>query len=503
MIPKYFNARKLTFLFVTFAVISSCSEPIPAEVENLLTLSGDNKSELLKPIQYFKKQKDSDKLKAYYYMLQNLEDKYSLQGDEIDNYDAIFKVFGKYIQKKKFVYKSSPVIKAKWDSLVNKYGTPTADELNIVKDYQVLKGDDLIKNINYAFKSYKTRWSKNLSFEEFCEYLLPYKLLNEKPEPWQQQTYLMHKPIFDKYKNLNTLNLVDSANSALEKIYDTNHILWEYPFDMSFSNMILAKRGTCKQIVAQTARIFRANGVPVGIDYTPQWGDRPNSHFWNTVVLENGKNVSFDAVTVPFGGVERFHYRLAKVFRMTFKRQTLLLPRDTNEVPAALLDDRRKDVTKTYVKAYSFKIPVTNPINNTHKFTSAVICSYAKAGWRAQDWGEVSGNNASFKDIGSNLAYIVMFYLNDEYIPASDPFILSKNGSIHFLSPKKTATLDMKVTRKNPSWPVNKKNMETSIGAKFQVSNKADFSDAITLDSIVNMPSKFEEIKFKLSKKFR
>lgn len=55
-----------------------------------------------------------------------------------------------------------------------------------VMDTDVIDADYLAENIEYAFKSWSLPWAKDVSFEDFCRYILPYKMGNEEPERWRQ-----------------------------------------------------------------------------------------------------------------------------------------------------------------------------------------------------------------------------------------------------------------------------------------------------------------------------
>lgn len=43
-------------------------------------------------------------------------------------------------------------------------------------DAEKIKASYLIKNIEEAFKVWNKPWNLFLTFEEFCEYILPYKV---------------------------------------------------------------------------------------------------------------------------------------------------------------------------------------------------------------------------------------------------------------------------------------------------------------------------------------
>ncbi len=60
----------------------------------------------------------------------------------------------------------------------------------------------LVSNIEWAFKVWREQpWGKNVSFEQFCEYILPYRIGNEELVPWREKLYYQFMPIIEKYKN--------------------------------------------------------------------------------------------------------------------------------------------------------------------------------------------------------------------------------------------------------------------------------------------------------------
>lgn len=75
-----------------------------------------------------------------------------------------------------------------------------------IPDEKVVSCKYLIDNIDDAFDKWQNgNFAKHLSFEDFCEYLLPYKLTNEQVECWRAELYNQYKrgiesiiPIDDK-----------------------------------------------------------------------------------------------------------------------------------------------------------------------------------------------------------------------------------------------------------------------------------------------------------------
>ena len=66
------------------------------------------------------------------------------------------------------------------DSATRKYGTWFFNSVNYRNDI-FIDPDFLIDNIDWSFKAWREQpWGKNIPFEQFCEYGLPYRIGNEE-----------------------------------------------------------------------------------------------------------------------------------------------------------------------------------------------------------------------------------------------------------------------------------------------------------------------------------
>ena len=71
--------------------------------------------------------------------------------------------------------------------LVRQWGHPDMQALEKVYDAHMVTADFLIRNIDYAFDSWKQRpWNKYLPFDDFCELILPYRIDDEPLEEWRE-----------------------------------------------------------------------------------------------------------------------------------------------------------------------------------------------------------------------------------------------------------------------------------------------------------------------------
>ena len=61
-----------------------------------------------------------------------------------------------------------------------------------------MKASMLIENIDLAFEVWQNKsWNKNLTFEDFCELILPYRIAEEPLTNWRRKYYEKYNPILD------------------------------------------------------------------------------------------------------------------------------------------------------------------------------------------------------------------------------------------------------------------------------------------------------------------
>ena len=156
-------------ILILSILFSACSKD-DSLLEQSLVLAGKNRVELEKVLHHYAN--EPEKLAASRFLIENMPEHYSYKGKEIINYYRYAKTL--------FLSKLTP--KEQSDSLlhVSKRLFPNLN-LDTISDVKIMKSDFLIKNIDMAFDEWKKRpWAKHLTFDEFCEWLLPYKAVEYK-----------------------------------------------------------------------------------------------------------------------------------------------------------------------------------------------------------------------------------------------------------------------------------------------------------------------------------
>jgi uncharacterized membrane protein (DUF2068 family) len=156
---------KNLYIIVFVFALASCNHH-PNYLEHALKAAGTNRPELEKVLAHYKG--DTLKYKAAVFLIENMPGHYSYAGDKVLEYYAL----GENIQLQSEL---TPVQQR--DSLRNISDAQFPGlAQNTVPDISIMQAAYLIKNIDAAFGLWETKpWAQHLSFEQFCEFLLPYK----------------------------------------------------------------------------------------------------------------------------------------------------------------------------------------------------------------------------------------------------------------------------------------------------------------------------------------
>ncbi len=423
---------RLSGIILITILLASCSSiKYSDSVKNSVKKAKKNKLQIKHAISYFHNKGDSLQSDALYYLLENIN-------------DHSFVEFALYDSNKVEIpwdivdYNNYDEAIAAMDSLEKEHGELHWKLKEKKLDIQTVSAAFLIDNIELAFEAWEEKpWSRNYSYEVFKEYILPYRGSNEPIESWRSwRGYFLesYKDINKKMKNPDDpIEAAQLINNDLKSWFKFDPLYYLHPTDQGLFEMLMNKMGRCEDMTNLTIYAMRANGIPVTSDYTPHWADTGNNHAWNAILTPGGE-------VIPFMGCESnpgdysLHHRMAKVYRKAFSEQKDNLAFKLNEeekVPAWLAGKSYIDVTPAYTKVSDVTLELNYDIPDSARF--AYLCVFNSGEWKAIHWSEIKGKTVTFTDMGVNLAYLPMFYINKELKPAGKAFILRKDGNLRIL----------------------------------------------------------------------
>ena len=462
---------------ILFFILYACkNEERPSDpLERNLILAGKNRGELEKVLTHYQKNPaDSLKLKSAIFLISNMEDNKHFTGKWLDQFDQIF--------DRAASLDNAGLIKLR-DSMVSEIGRNGKAKSKSNLDLHHLSADYLINNIDQAYNAWqKAPWKSSVSFDTFCNYILPYKSFNEYPEDWRRELYNRYHHLLNDPEIPQTMKDICSNLVKDEATwFKYSEVFFNYPTALSISSLLKSHKGACREMSNLATYSSRALGIPVAIDYTPQWGNHYDGHIWNALILNDSTFLPFlGAESRPgeYSAITNNETKLAKAYRInlniiesSFAARARTL--QVTDVPASLQNPRIKDVTSYYTETANIILDI-----KAKNGTPVYLCIFLNGDWRAVEGSFVEENKVEFKHMGRNILYLPMFYKSEKYIPSGPPILLPMEGEIKEIKKNGPELLTLKIRRKYPLKVYRAKwNLaQYLIHASFEGSNTSDFA---------------------------
>lgn len=467
------------FYFFLYILMISCHYTNRNNsITNALKVAQNNHTEIESVLSRYKK--DTQKQKGAVFLIQNMYGKYFIDGaivSEFHNFiDSVY-LIQQSEYNEKFIYNYYR------EQVKEKYGLPKKH-----CDLQALNADFLIKHIDRAFSVWQQPWNKHLSFDEFCEWILPYRLGNEIPEDWR---YIYHAK-FSGLINDTTMNAKEACITINNKLINLPvHIFLTSvrPSDIRPTSLINIKFGLCEDYAALAVFAMRSVGIPVAIEFIPHWGKGNGNHTFNVVYNNDKKYYDFSGGEQnPGEHLSRFD-GIPKVYRRTFglQRTSLALTHGAEAIPPFFKNPCIIDVTNNYPFIHSQNISIKLPEDKPNK-KFAYLCVFDPTGWFPVDWGEIKKGYVTFKNVGPDIIYQVACYNESLLSPLSSPFYVDSCGVIKTIDCKQDK-ISIHLERKQKEASNLAFVPLTMIGAKFQASDFSDFRIAEDLYTFTSAPN--------------
>lgn len=463
---------KHVLIFTTLCGLVSIIGCARIETNRALEYAGDNRSELEKVLKHYCD--DKEKLKAAEYLVKYMPGHRSLWGDYEEYYDKADSILNLEFQEISLM--------SKLDSLSQAFGP----RLYVDYDSQRVSAEYLIRNIDDAFVQWKDgQWARHLDFDEFCEWLLPYTCSDKLPlDGWREDLKefaageIDHLGICDDYR-YNPRSAISIVNYQLAPMIKSQRwISKAHGHALARPESFVKLPGaTCDEYAETGTRVMRSKGIPVGIDFTPQWPDRCKGHTWCVFPSVRGRSSQFN----PFASNPDYpHYEwatYAKILRRTYRPEESymsLLRRNGGNVPALVSSPFFKDVTHEYIATSDIHIRLLDGIRL--KGSDMYIAVFDNYDWHPVWWGRKKWGKAEFKNMGRDVVYIVYGRDgNGKLVPASAPFLLDTFGDVKYLEWDGQSRADFVATRKYPMFQYVYLVNNVTKGGYVEASNRPDF----------------------------
>lgn len=526
------STQNLHLLFICL-VLTSCQRKADITLQNSLDLAGSNKKELQKVLDYYAAPGDSLKRKAAEFLILHMHAHEGYSSQQINEYERVFSVIDTQRNLKKLV--SDENKKSIGDSLSKILNSSDFQPVTTMRDDQLITANYLINNIEFAFKAWKkSPWGKNITFKVFCEYILPYRVRNEKLESWRPALFMNNFSTAlkaDKNTDLNSVHDYMKWKMGFDVSF-TNGFENYFPFPQSIGNLVQGKIGGCEATTYYATAALRSVGIPAAMDYIPHWGNANSKHWLthlvngksNKFLITNDNNVKINTWSfVDFSSEyapERHHFTLKelptnlyvnyvrtipKIYRYMYSQDSALVninqtvPRDF--IPEEFQNCNLKDVTDEYLKCAFITFDVKPEFQ---KYKAIYLCAFDISGWKPVAATKITNHFADFEKLGCYTVYLPAVYDKGKYISTGDPFYLDSLNIIRkFRKDLRSRQKSVELTRKAPMYSYTAFHSETLKNGHFEGANKPDFSDAEVIATIDYYPFYMNEAKVKNDKLFR
>lgn len=480
------------FVLLLFTCASCTHNKKDMALEEALQLAGKNRTELESVLTHY--QNSPLKSEAAKFLIRNMPGHYSFTDTtEIKPYyDAVDSVLTAMKDSNIWIIRDSLV------SIGKKFAHLSPKK---TEDVQIITASFLIQNIDSAFAQWqKGPWARHLDFGQFCEYLLPYKTEETQPlDGWRTYLRRFHPD------HLNELRYCDPfKNSALRAAITLNSNLWYYMHPeitdesvirpiLRLSTRLRMPFGTCADFSSMATLVFRSQGIPVAMDFTPQWAYRSLGHTWNILPANHGKNIPFSGVSSNPGQPHKLDERMAKVFRRTYAINSDLknLLEKEAYVPSAFRYPFIKDVTEEYMDCGKIELDVADSLDGKH----AYLAVFDNTKWEPVDFALIKGHKAVFKKVGMNTVYLPVYYEDDGKQKAiGHPFLYTYEKKIQPFIPDTLHRTTLNLLRKYPVLQHVQEIVMRLDSGEFQASNDIRFKTYKLLHLVTDCSATGREI---------
>ena len=408
-------------------------------LEEALSIAKDNRNELEKVLKHY--ENEPLKKKAACFLITNMIGYWEPDSMKV----AACKEFGeKYDSLSQiYQYETNNEWGEKVDSIWERFNAKTYFWINRKKnfDLKTLKAEFLIHEIEMAFKAWSDNvYTRECSFEDFCEYILPYRARNGVLSDQKRfDFYEKHHEYFFSQSGKDFINETDSLLYIYSFVTHSRYYGTKIPI-FTIRQMEDMRHGLCEDRCWFNVTLFSSLGMATAMDFVPKWANRNESHSWNVLIV-NGNSYAFE----PFWDTDRWKYkriynnktfddvwgrfRLSKVFRKTYGAHIEDILKDTKmdieNIPELFRDIRKKDVSHEYFDTVNVTVTLKDiPEDERYIY----LCTFNTGQWYPVQWAKIKGKTAVFKGMGRDVVYLPAYYRKGNVVYASAPFLLKQDG---------------------------------------------------------------------------
>ena len=472
------DSRRFFLLLICCASLFLSCNGERRQLRAALAAAGDNRPQLERVLDHYSRNEaDTLKLRAAEYLIRYMPLHRSYDNLIETLYDHIDSLVPNYTDADSLA-----------DAIRQSY-TRIQPHLITHPDIQTISADYLIRNIEQAFALWREKpWAWHLEFGDFCEYLLPYKCIDLQPlTDWRGALATLFTGELGTHTNeewcRNPRIAATDVNTALHQVKRSYSSKANPCPIFRATTLTNLSRGTCIETSIAVAQMMRSKGIPVSIDFTPQWAARPLSHYWMTVLNHRHQNEVFSAYQSNPGEPHFINRPLDKVFRITYRTNPELLRilKKDGRLPESLQNIFVEDVTPSYTRVDDLIIDVEKIRKSDGTVYLAV---FDNQNWVPVYWGKQHGmrRQIRFERMGRDVLYLPVIYNSlGKLRSVGDPVFVHPDGRMEYIHPDTLRRSAVRLYRKYPIYELVYKQAVKLHGGKIEAADNPQFKNAETV----------------------
>ena len=496
---------KATFLAIALFAIYSCNSPT-LKLHHALKVAGGNRSEIEKVIHHYKVvDPDKEKLEAAIFLIENMQYRVHYNSKTLKEFTFFFDSLSAiptiplnepgYNEMKE---RLREVFLLFFKNHLDPNLQRIQSEIVPIPDLLTIQSALIIENIDLAFKTRREfPWCKNISKDDFYEFVLPYKCGNEKPEPWRKLMMEKYQWVFDSLSDpSDPIEVCNLINNELKTCFRFDVKMRRWPVEQSFSQLLKSKTGHCDAMCNMAMYAMRAMGLPVSKEVIVRQGDIGVSHSFNCLIIP-------DTVTYAFMGTEKniaefqMGRSIPKVYRETYSfpaTAPFLSVKNLNSLPPEFRNAFIFDVSEFYSSSSNRQLSKFRPtdisveIKNPVRDQSYYLCTFEREHIGAAAMGKRKKNAIVFEQVNPNIMYIPATFNAGIYTPIAPPFIADSAGKFRSLVPITDSLLTLHCYRKYQVSYAMRRYAKNLLGTLVQINQNGTW---YTVDTINTLPEKY------------